>query len=299
MRNIRAFLLMERALTLFEQLDLLIDKGLILDINKEEALSFLTENNFYRLLGYLDYCLKNYDRVTFNKLKEIYIFDFDLRRILNDLLEEAEIITKTQIAYNLSLNLSPYFYLDETCFYNNDYQRFFLDKVEEVKVKNTLLYNSKNYIGELIPIWVLVEAISFGTISKMFSNLNNKYKSFVCGKTNYYKYHYKAFQSYLYTSVQLRNICAHRGRLYGIRLNANPSLSHQDKILFERHSYPIKTSGSTCSIFIAIYSALRLLNDESSRKGYINKLSSLFNQYKDLDVKPLGFYNNWKPVLWG
>ena len=115
---------MKPALTLEQQLDLLISRGLELDIPRDSAITFLAENNYYRLSGYFKlFCKPGCDEfdkcLSFSKLTRLYIFDFDFRRLLNDLLEEVEVIAKTQIAYNLSLELGPTFYLNSEYFFDS------------------------------------------------------------------------------------------------------------------------------------------------------------------------------------
>ena len=294
---------MKPALTVEQQLDLLIERGMLLDINREDAISFLLENNYYRLSGYFKLFSNSgsdtfIDGFCFSKLKELYIFDFDLRRIINDLLEEVEITTKTQIAYNLSIGLGADFYLN-TCFFHNPvYHKNFINKVEEEKNSNSTSPIVRRYEGEVMPIWALVELLSFGKISKMFSNLKNEYRKMVSGEGKYYDYNHHAFQSYLYVAVQLRNRCAHRARLYARYINASISFSKKDIRLFEKYGYPYKVEGSQSTVFFAIYAAFKLLKNKESKQSYIDKIQSLFVQYNNV-VNPnkLGFFDYWDNVL--
>ena len=172
-------------------------------------------------------------------LERLYIFDFDLRRILNDLLEEVEVTVKTQIAYCLSHKLSPDFYLDSSYFFNEDNHKILIDKIETEKINNKTSPIVRRYDGETMPLWVLVELLPFGTISKMYSNLKYEYKKMVTGGNgNYYKYHHKALSSYLYVAVQLRNRCSHRARIYARYINAKMSYSQSDLLIFDKYSYP-------------------------------------------------------------
>lgn len=289
--------------TFEEQLDILESRGLIIDIDRNEAISFLRENNYYRLSGYAK-LLSNIDTeqfndgTTFSCLRKIYIFDFDFRRVLNDLMEEVEITVRTQIAYNLARTLSPGFYIKKEHFFDEDQFNSFIDEINHAKERNSKNLIVVHHKGKVIPIWAMVELLSFGTISRMYSNLLNKYKSAV-SKNDFYSMPHKAFRNYLYVSSQLRNKCAHRGRIYGKYLNVNFSISKEDTRLFDCYSYP-RSSQSTTSIFQAIFAAFKLLNNKDSVNRYIDKIQFLFDNYNDcIDPNILGFYDNWDDVLRG
>ena len=296
---------MKPALTFEQQLDLLLERGMILDVSRDYALSFLAENNYYRLSGYFKLFCKSgcdefIDGFSFNALRRLYIFDFDLRRVLNDLLEEVEVIVKTQIAYHLSLNISPDFYLNGSYFHNQSHFNNFSIKVHDEITKNRTSPIVMRYANETMPIWALVELLSLGTISKMFSNLKTAYRKMVSDTGKYYEYNNNAFATYLYVTVQLRNKCAHRGRLYARYINANISFSQEDLYLLNSFSYPYNASSSQCTVFMAIYAAFKLINDKAVKQSYIDKIQHLFVQYNDV-VNPnlLGFFDNWDEVLIG
>lgn len=295
---------MKPFLTFEQQLALLKERGLKISTSEEEVVLFLQENNYYRLSGYFKLFVKDgtdefIEHFSFEQLRSIYIFDFELRRVLNDMLEEVEVTVKTQIAYHLAKCLAPDFYMHNKYFHNKGTYNNFVKEVKKEIERNNQNPIVTHHKGMNIPIWALVELLSFGTISKMYSNLLPEYQKCVSSEGNYYSYNYKAFRSYLYVAAQLRNRCSHRGRLYGKNILANISYSKGDIALFNQYQYKYRRDSSS-TIFQTIYASFKLLNNSQSKNYYINKIQELFIRYgHNINPNMIGFYDNWDLVLKG
>ena len=94
--------MLKPAKTIEEQITLLKERGIIID-DYDFAKFFLTNNNYYRLMGYA-YQFKTEKEVylentNFSTIAKIYDFDRSLRQIIYPLLEVLEISFRAKLAY--------------------------------------------------------------------------------------------------------------------------------------------------------------------------------------------------------
>ncbi len=128
--------------------------------------------------------------------------------------------------------------------------------------------------------------MSFGTLSKLFSNLKNNEKNNI-SKT-YYKFPAIYITTWLRTLVILRNICAHYGRIYNKRFSVVPKLGKKDK----------KLGISKDRLFIFIFILKYLVKDNHKWSNFINHLQALLEEFADIvDVSLIGLPNNWISLL--
>lgn len=204
-----------------EQIDLMVSRGLIV-ADREKAISILKRINYYRLSAYT-LTLKNRNNqfkkgVTFQEIYLLYEFDQKLRTLLMPLMETVEIAFRTHIAYFLAIKYGNVAHLDKSIFRNEEqFRKFLEDLSKEISISKELFvkHHQQKYSGNF-PIWVAIELISFGTLSKIFNNLNNEDANFIC------KEHYRIrpyyIRNWLHALSVTRNICAHYGRIYGRHL---------------------------------------------------------------------------------
>lgn len=156
-----------------DQIKKLKEHGMIIK-SESEALSFLKQVNYYRFTGY---ALENrkgihkseYDPcISFDLVKKRYLFDVKLRHILREYIEYLEVYYRTQISNVFSLRkciISPY---NQHYDRNNYYLKEKFDELiqqihqEEKYYKDSLIviHHKQNY-GNQMPLWVLVELMSF------------------------------------------------------------------------------------------------------------------------------------------
>lgn len=282
--------------TIEQQVQILIDRGLIVD-DIEFAKDFLNQVNYYRFSGYLKLFSTNdiFDiNTSLEDIIEIYNFDCELRKILYSYLGYIEVLIKTQLALNLSLNISSIFYLDKNNFMDEDrfnsLQKDINDSITRKYSKELFI---KHFQGDYLPIWVLVEIMSFGNISMMYANLIDSNKDLVCkGYLNTNKAYLK---NYLYVLSNLRNACAHQGRIYGKDFELAPKVSSKDKKILLTNR--INVSNSNHKLFIYIFVMLKLIKDDTLKEKMINELKLLFSKYSNVDIDKIGFVNNWESIL--
>ena len=211
-----------------EQLEKLKKRGCIINDDKK-CISILESVNYYRLSAYfLPFKLdnENYEEgLSFKRVFSIYEFDRKLHGILFNALEETEIFLRSKIAYFHAHKYGALGYMDKANFsvkaelHENFIENF---KREIDKNKNILFVKHHIYkYGGEFPIWAASEMFTFGMLSKFFANMTWQDRENL--SNDIYKTKIKYVGSWLRCCTDLRNICAHYGRLYFRTFSAAPS----------------------------------------------------------------------------
>lgn len=284
-------LMLKESKTFDEQINLLKARGLIIH-NSEKAKFVLRNINYYRFSAYLIH-LKNDDdtykeNTTFEEIYNLYLFDKELRNILIDMLEDIEISFRSYISYTLAIKYGSSGYLDKSNFKNEKYFNLFLEKLEDEKNnhknKPFIKHHNDRYNG-VLPIWVAVEIMSFGSLSKLYSNMLPQDTTYI--KNELCNVNPRLVNSWLYSLTYLRNICAHYGRIYNTYFKPiSLKNSDKNKVINDRQ------------VFVYILAIKHLMQDNVIWNDYFIKLQSLFNKYNNyIDLELLGFPNDWVSIL--
>ena len=271
-----------------EQLEKLKKRGCIINDDKK-CISILESVNYYRLSAYfLPFKLDNgnYEEgLSFDRVFSIYEFDRKLHGILFNALEETEIFLRSKIAYFHAHEYGALGYMDKANFsvkaelHENFIENF---KREIDKNKNILFVKHHIYkYGGEFPIWAASEMFTFGMLSKFFANMTCQDRENL--SNDIYKTNPKFVGSWLRCCTDLRNICAHYGRLYFRTFSAAPSGIDN---LEEK---------SKRKLFGAILSLKKLypFKDKWDNET-LKKLMSLVDEHKsDIDLEHIGFSYNW------
>lgn len=147
----------KRATTLDEQLELLTNRGVLIE-NKDKAKECLLDIGYYRLGSYLFPFEKTYPNVNnrnhqvvkgtkFSDAVRLYYFDFDLRIILIRYITRIEISLRTYITYFLSNNYneSVTWFADPAVVTNAFIKEFDL-QYKEIAKRPTIKRHHKNIL---------------------------------------------------------------------------------------------------------------------------------------------------------
>lgn len=265
------------------------------------ARHYLSHLNYYRIAAYWlpfenDHATHTFKPNTnFEDVLSLYVFDRELRLLVMDAIERIEVSLRTQWAYYLSHTYGSHAQLDSSIF---DNQRNYLSTVatlageigrsKEIFIKHLL----EKYDETMPPIWTVVEIISFGQLSKFFSNLKKRNDRKAIAKI--YGIDERVLVSFLHHLNIVRNTCAHHSRLW------NRSFTVTMKI-------PGKAVEELKSSFNAIenrkiYNTLVMLEYlmEIICPGthWKQRLFDLLNQHPVVNHKVMGFPVDWqkKPV---
>ena len=275
-----------------EQVENLKSIGLIVE-DEEYAKRILNDISYFRLIKAYSLNLKskngNYvDKVTFEQLVELYLFNANFRQIIFPEIEKIEINVRCRIANYFAEQYGVLGYLEADNFVNPEYHQSCIDDTEEEIRRNSKAPFVKNfrdnYEGGQLPIYALVEVFSFGTLSKFYKNMKNPDKKAVAKS---FGVGYTYFESWLESISYVRNICAHYGRLYNAKLSKTP-------MLYKEYS---EAGIGNNRIFGVLLCLKQLLKNDSHWKIFVQNIELLFEKYESVDIKTMGFSENWKELL--
>ena len=291
--------------TFEEQLELLKQKGLIV-FNEQYALTKLKHINYYRLSAYFlpfqhkKDDLENRDKflpnTAFEDIIQLYTFDTELRKIIFEAIESIEVYFRTQIAYYHSSSFGAFGYLNIDNLRSNLNQEFYELQQDILKEKERskevfIKHFKKKYNSSDLPVWSVVEIISFGSLSKFFMLLkeeeqNSSIEEIIgINKYVFFKW-FKALSS-------VRNACAHHSRLWNRTLGISFEVP-------KKNLYFKGMGNSKNKIFFAL-SVIKfiLISVGDNEDCFENKIRVLLNKYPNIDLNAMGFPNDWEELeLW-
>jgi abortive infection bacteriophage resistance protein len=195
-------------------------------------------------------------------------------------------------------------YLDLSLYQSEEWGRSIISKIESrISESNSLpiQHHHKNK-NDYIPIWVLVEELTFGEFETFLTQLE---KSKLGGYVRYVyqdpKYP-KAFNGWIALIRLLRNKISHHSRLYGANFTKTPRIVGRDgKIFFPNAGTNTKLRHQLIASFYVFYK-LFLFENQRIIDQWNTFLVNLEDKIRNLDSilnieKYLGFPENWKEVL--
>lgn len=288
------------ALTFRQQVNHLMERGLRIDdaLFAEECLA---NTNYYRLRGFWltleDENGRFHEGARFEDIWRIYELDQSLRLWLWNAIGPIEIKSRTQFAYFLAHYIDPFGYLDEVNFKN---AKSFSKSMQNLKREQERAYrqnvpcvvHNMNRYGKL-PIWAAVEIMSFGTLSQLYGNLrpdagkDASHPGVYASVANAFGMKPTYLQSWIHHLSTIRNIAGHHDRFY------NRIIAIKPKLLARDAKHQCDKEFPTFLIIKNIYE----LSWPDKWPLIGNQLVSILDSHPDVDLKPMGFPENWKSTL--
>lgn len=288
-------------LVLEQQADLLISRGL--EAEKSQLIAFLRHVNYYRVTGYL-FPFRNSDNsycsnISFATFKRLYFYDQSLRNLMLSAIDRIEVSLRTVIAYHFSRCCGPFGYAEHRNLPGIDmeiHQKLIIRiKEETIRSREEFIKHFKNKYGdqhEILPIWMAVEIISFGTLVSFYRGLPNNLKQEIARE---YKIPDAVLSSWIIGLNAIRNVCAHHSRFFNRRLGYQFKLPNRRK--FPQWYSPIAIpNGRTFTGLTICGFLLDLIDTDSSWKKLVKEL---FLEYKDISAIKESFPEEWQTSpLW-
>ena len=219
-------------LSLASQVALLASRGLIVN-DPAAAEGFLSHVNYYRFSGY---CLafetgrhRFRADATFEAIRRSYLFDLSLRDLLSEALEVVEVDVRTAMAHRLGEQYGAFGHVSASNFYSlpvrtqvvaaskaSQFQHpLWLKRLrgEAARSKELFVKHFGNNYIEFpdLPIWIVTEVMTFGSLSRLFEGLKKPDKKAIAGR---YGVQPHILESWLHHLVYIRNLCAHHARIW-------------------------------------------------------------------------------------
>lgn len=229
------------ALSFEDQLSLLEQRGMLIS-DRASALIKLKNIGYYRLSGYWypfrfrDNTLVTHNFVpntSFESIISLYEFDRKLRSFVLDAIERIEVSVRTQVTYHMSHKYGAFAHADANNFHPKfDHRTWLYNLQKETKrsKEEFIRHYRAKYSGfPCLPIWMVTEVMSFGSLSYFYAGLNNNQKLGVEDKksiASYYNVHHKRLGDWLHMLTYIRNVCAHHSRLWNREFAIKPDKSN-------------------------------------------------------------------------
>ncbi len=285
-------------LTFKDQVKLFKDRGMIVE-NEDKAEEVLHFINYYKLKECSLPFLKNgryVQNITFDEVLTRFYENKNFRINLLRLTEKVEISLKTKFSYLLGEKFGAYGYLD---FFNwvdkKEYCKHFrMYKEKEFKKRMIRsLNNSKNELLKIyksnnknIPVWLLVDILTFGEILDLYKLMYKKYQNIIAKE---HKLDNIVYISWLENINLIRNLSAHNSNIVDLKFTTKP------KILLEFKNKLHTVNGKISdriAISVLILEYLIFVINLKYPGGAIRKsLIKLCRNKTDEEAQKLGFKN--------
>lgn len=275
----------------------------------KELENYLQQVNYYRLSGYW-FIFKVIDPVTgmetfkpgttFHMIRERYEFDRQLRLLLMDAIERIEVtIFRTRMVEAHTTRFGPFGYTDfknySPNFLKTDFDILLRDIVnDECRSHEEFIrcYRSKYFSEVNLPLWMVVEFMSFGELVTLYRNQDLSFKQHISHQFQLFP---MVLDSWLLTLNYIRNACAHHARLW------NRPLPLPVKLPARKHDarwYP-PFSVSNNSIYTVITLIQYLLEYIVPTNRWKQSIQELLLSYSIIPLRAMGFPEDWQNTpLW-
>jgi abortive infection bacteriophage resistance protein len=290
----------KQSITLQQQIQQLKSRGLSI-ADESAAEHHLRNISYYRLVGY--WWPMQSDKINhlfnpnsrFEDVIALYSFDSDLRLLVFKAVERIEIGLRTRMINRLSEEIDPWWFENQAIFrdpaaYHANLKALDreLTKSKEAFIKSHYQKYHSDYRRP--PAWKSLEVASFGLLSRLYGNLKPEIKSKdsiakELGTVNRYY-----LKSWLRPISQIRNICAHHGRLWNKHL-PKPNLMPKPPSLWVLDAPPASRHHL---LYVHLCCMKYLLDAISPGHQFGGRLKTLLYSYRTVDQKALGFPVHWQ-----
>lgn len=304
----RAFFIYQypkQILTIEQQAQSYIDAGMIIT-SRSDVENALNSVGFYRLRGY---CFHLYDNAAkkyvpgtrFEDVLKLYYFDRELSCLIFSMISKIEVSLRVRLVESLLIHREPLVLQDSSIFKDKKlYWQNMSTIASEIARSNDVFikHNFNNHDGE-VPVWAIVEVLSFGTLSKIIKNLktgtgssysvlaaNYQYKS---QKGNLVNPSKKMFTSWIQGVSILRNMCAHNSRIYNRTIHTTPEILDVDKIT------PMPAHNGLYQILLAMK---YLRSSDEEWKEFVDEFDKLIQKNNSvINIASMNLPTDWKSHL--
>ena len=243
----------------------------------------------------------------FEEIVALYRFDSDLRDLFFRYLLQIERHLRSLMSYYFSetygesqtayLNINNYVHTNRT---HTTVSRL-IATLQRAASTNDYVYinHYRNTYGN-IPLWVLVNVLTFGNLSKMYQVFPQSLQSKVC--KNFGTVNRRQMEQFLSVLTKFRNVCAHGERLFTYKtMDSISDVPLHQKLSIPKNGNQYKYGKND---LFAVVIAFRYLLPRKDFRVFKSKLSKLIDQAsKDIThinpdelLERMGFPQNWKTL---
>ncbi len=292
----------KEALSHAQLIELLKERGLLF-YNESAAAREFKMLSYFRLANYLRTFEDNVEthhfksESYFEDALGLYYFDKDLRALLFTAIQSIEVAIRSRMIDRISAEHGAFWFTDEHLAAN---RRQFADNLEHIrkevdrsKEDFILKHREKYDTPEFPPVWKTLEVVTFGTLSKLYMNLNdNRLKKKIAKDFGLPQHIF--MESWMKSVAVLRNHIAHHARTWNRRFAFSPQMPHH-------LSNPWVATGNSRNYklynFLCVMAYMQdVIHPGNQFKG---NLRSLLKRNPQVRLHAMGFPENWESdPLW-
>ena len=307
-----------------DQISILRERGMEIH-DLEFARSVLREIGYYRLSGY-SYPYRavqaeaallsdNFiEGTTIEKVVKLYRYDQELRAVTGLQLAKIEIVLRVMISHELG-RVDPYIHLsphklgkkawDKNNAQSTEQYAMWLEKYSTAVVRSnedSVVHYKKKY-DAILPVWVAVHVLDWGSLRMLYDFARDEQRRAVANQLNISE---SQLSSWLLCLNDVRNACAHHGRLYSRTFPKSPMLTGEDHELGFLRRFVLddvkegngkEKKGKCFAQFTIIQYLLSKMNLEGLDE--LPRLLHNFPEVSPVSVEYLGVPENWEELpLW-
>lgn len=251
------------------------------------ALDALEHIGYYRLLIYMR-PLQQPPRkrfvpgTTFQRVLDVYNFDRELRLLCLDAVERIEVALRVAIVSAVAVPHTPHFFLDPQHFERLDAFVEFFQTASRARYLGIQHYRDTYGSPDLAPIWTIMEAITFGSLSRLYSGLRRHHRKAIALRFGFDE---TILVSWFRSMNTLRNMCAHHNRLWNFHMVVD-----QPKAAKRFRGEMARTDRFYARAIVLV----ALLDAVASGSGWKQRLIALIDRYPGVPTSAMGFPADWR-----
>ena len=284
------------AITFSAQADLLLARGLA-GASKAQLVVKLEAVSYYRLSAYWVPFRRPDDSfvpgTTLDLIWHRYTFDRQLRLLLLDAIERAEVAIRTRIVNQHALAHGPFGYLDRANLPGLQVHehRDLLERIREEARRSREAFVTHffaKYTTETdLPLWMACELMTFGGMFTLYRGLAKPLQQALAGQFGVAD---TVFESWLRALNQARNLCAHHARVWNRVFGLRPQIPRANK--HPQWHQPIAIRDDR---IFGLLSVLRyLLRQTAPASAWPERLKAVLAAYPHIPLADMGFPAGWE-----
>jgi abortive infection bacteriophage resistance protein len=227
-----------------------------------------------------------------------YTFDRQLRLLLIDAIERAEIAVRTQVVYHHTQLYGPFGYCDPARLRgispadHADLLRRLREEAERSR-EDFVKHFQRKYAEETdLPLWMASELMTFGNMLTLFRGVEQPLKQAIA---RHFGVADTVLESWLHVLNHVRNICAHHGRMWNRVLGLKPLIPRPHK----HPDWHVPVTVPNERVYAVLTILQFLLRQVAPHTAWRQRLLGLFARYPDISLTPMGFPPSWdQSPLW-
>lgn len=292
----------KQAIRISQQIEVLRCRGLIID-DEVQVEKVLDNISYFRLANYWRFM--EADRLThqfkpgshFDDVVDCYYFDKELKSLLFSAIQSIEVAMRAKVIKHFTSQSGAFWFMQSELAVN---ETFFTSNLEHVRLEisrsreDFITEHFRKYTSpDLPPVWKTLEVVSFGTLSKLYSNFHDATAKHLVAR-EFGLNHHKFLRSWMEMLCVLRNYCAHHARVWNRNFPVKPQMPKRlPNAWISNMEFPCG------SLYPQLCCIAYWLNSIYPTNSFNTDIKTLFHRHPAVNARLMGFPKGWEEEqLW-